>query len=149
MPEGKKRSGVKVCGWLSDEVFSRLNELGHKSPTSIVRRGAELITGQPIGEHGEFVEGTVEGTEENSREPGNIGELRAQVGEQREHLGTCRAQIEFLSQQLLAKDEQISQLNEATQKQAVHIQSLIQENSLLNNRLLPEPKPKKKWWKIW
>lgn len=145
MPEEKKRSGVKVCGWLSDEVFSRLNELGYKSPTSIVRRGAELIAGQTIGEHGEFLEGT----EENRGEQENMGELGAQVREQREHLGTCRTQINFLSQQLLAKDEQISQLNEATQKQAVHIQSLIQENSRLNSRLLPEVTAKKKWWKIW
>jgi hypothetical protein len=144
MPEEKKRSGIKVCGWLSDEVFSRLNELGYKSPTSIVRRGAELIAGQSIGEHGEFTEGT----EGNTEEHGDTREVRAQVREQREHLGTCRTQIELLTQQLLAKDEQISQLNEATQKQAVHIQSLIQENSRLNSRLLPEPGAKKKWWKI-
>jgi regulator of replication initiation timing len=43
-----------------------------------------------------------------------------------------------MSDQLGKKDEQISQLNEATQKQAVHIQSLIQENSKLNMELLPE-----------
>lgn len=36
------------------------------------------------------------------------------------------------------KDEQISQLNEFTQKQEVHIQSLIQENNKLNMKLLPE-----------
>ena len=57
MPEEKKRSGVKVCGWLSDEVFSKLTEKGYKSHTVIVRRGAELIIGQPIGEHGELEQG--------------------------------------------------------------------------------------------
>ncbi|MGB9939641.1 hypothetical protein [Methanosarcina sp.] len=33
---------------------------------------------------------------------------------------------------------QISQLREVTQKQAVHVQSLIKENSKLNMKLLPE-----------
>lgn len=41
------------------------------------------------------------------------------------------------------KHEQTSQLNEVTQKQAVHIQSLIQENSKLNTKLLPEVTEKK------
>jgi len=36
-----------------------------------------------------------------------------------------------------------------TKKQAVHIQSLIQENSKLNNKLLPEYTGRKPWWKIW
>jgi hypothetical protein len=34
-----------------------------------------------------------------------------------------------MSDQLGKKDDQLTQLNEVTQKQAVHIQSLIQENS--------------------
>lgn len=37
----------------------------------------------------------------------------------------------------------MSQLNEVTQKQAVHIQSLIQENSKLNTKLLPKVIEKK------
>ena len=43
-----------------------------------------------------------------------------------------------MSNQLNTKDDQISRLNEVTQKQAVHIQSLIQENSKLNMKLLLE-----------
>jgi hypothetical protein len=54
-----------------------------------------------------------------------------------------------MSDQLSRKDEQISQLNEVTQKQAVHIQSLIQENSKLNTKLLPEVSESKPWWKFW
>ncbi len=37
--------------------------------------------------------------------------------------------MDLMSDQLHTKEEQISQLNEVTQKQAVNIQSLIQENS--------------------
>jgi hypothetical protein len=68
MPEEKKRSGVKVCGWLSDEVFSKLIEKGYKSHTVIVRHGAELIIGQPIWEHGELEQGTIREAKENTRE---------------------------------------------------------------------------------
>jgi hypothetical protein len=52
-----------------------------------------------------------------------------------------------MSDQLGRKDEQITQLNEATQKQA---QTLIQENSKLNMKLLPESTENNKpWWKFW
>lgn len=60
-----------------------------------------------------------------------------------------RKQIDLISDQLGKKDDQISQLNEVTQKQAVHIQSLIQENSKLNTKLLPEVTEKKPWWRFW
>jgi len=53
-----------------------------------------------------------------------------------------------VSDQLGKKDGQISQLNEVTQKQAVHIQGLIQENSKLNTKLLPENTKSKLWWKF-
>lgn len=46
-----------------------------------------------------------------------------------------------MQQQISAKDSQL-------EKQAVHIQSLIQENSKLNMKLLPDPN-KKPWWKFW
>jgi hypothetical protein len=40
--------------------------------------------------------------------------------------------------------------NENMYKQAIHIQSLIQENSRLNIKLLPENTEKSKpWWKFW
>lgn len=68
----------------------------------------------------------------------------------RERIEDLRKQIDLMSDQLGKKDEQITQLNEATQKQAVHIQSLIQENSKLNMKLLPEiPEKDKPWWKFW
>jgi len=60
-----------------------------------------------------------------------------------------RGHINLMTEQLSRKDDQITQLNEVTQKQAVHIQSLIQENSKLNTKLLPEVTNKKPWWKIW
>lgn len=69
--------------------------------------------------------------------------------ELRERIEDLRKQIDLMSDQLSRKDDQITQLNEVTQKQAVHIQSLIQENSKLNTKLLPEVTEKKAWWKFW
>ena len=47
------------------------------------------------------------------------------------------------------KDNHIEKLNENMHKQAVHIQTLIQENSKLNTKLLPEnTENKKPWWKL-
>lgn len=67
----------------------------------------------------------------------------------RERIEDLRKQIDLMSDQLSRKDTQITQLNEATQKQAVHIQSLIQENSKLNMKLLPETTENKPWWMFW
>jgi hypothetical protein len=67
----------------------------------------------------------------------------------RERIDDLRKQIDLISDQLRRKDDQITQLNEVTQKQAVHIQSLIQENSKLNTKLLPENIENKPWWKFW
>jgi hypothetical protein len=48
------------------------------------------------------------------------------------------------SKQLHTKAEQIEKLNENMHKQVVHIQSWIQENSMLNVKLLPENTKKNK-----
>ena len=77
-------------------------------------------------------------TQENTKE-----EKKNQLG------GQIKTQIDLMSDQLGKKDDQITQLNEVTQKQAVHIQSLIQENSKLNMKLLPETTENKPWWKFW
>jgi hypothetical protein len=55
-----------------------------------------------------------------------------------------------MSEQLSRKNDQTTQLNEVTQKQAVHVQSLIPENSKLNTKLLPEnTKINNPCWKFW
>ena len=86
-------------------------------------------------EHGQFSE---------------IPKLKVTTEEQKTKIEDLRKQIDLMSDQLGRKDEPISQLNEVTQKQAVHIQNLIQENSKLNMKLLPEvTENKKSWWKFW
>jgi chromosome segregation ATPase len=59
--------------------------------------------------------------------------------------------IESLEEQLKVKDSQLENKDAQLEKQAVHIQSLIQENSKLNLKLLPESTEikKKPWWQFW
>jgi uncharacterized coiled-coil protein SlyX len=66
----------------------------------------------------------------------NDDDLRMRVSDMTE-------QIDFLKSQVTTKDSQL-------EKQAFHIQSLIQENSKLNIKLLPENAEKSKpWWRFW
>jgi predicted nuclease with TOPRIM domain len=154
MPEEKKRSGVKVCGWLSDKVFSKLIEKGYKSHTVIVRRGAELIIGQPIGEHGELEQGTTWGTEENANEYtehtrehieniGELRELRAQVREQREHIETLKIHNETLKAELEKSNHDKDDLKET------HKNYMIQMQTLINQKSIEAPGTKKSWWRFW
>ena len=153
MPEEKKRSGVKVCGWLSDEVFSKLLDKGYKSHTIIVRRGAELIIGQPIGEHGELEPGMMRGTEENTidyignirehlENTGKLRELRVQVREQREHIETLKVHNETLKAELEMANRDKDDLKET------HTNYMIQMQTLINQKSIEAPGVKK-WWKFW
>ena len=72
-----------------------------------------------------------------------IDDLKAQIQ-------TFNDQLQIKDKQLHTKDEQLKDQNENMHKQAVHIQSLIQENSRLNIKLLPEYIEKKNpWWRFW
>jgi chromosome segregation ATPase len=87
----------------------------------------------------------------------SYGELKARIEEKDSRIEDMKAQVKALYEQLNKKDEQLhvkdnqlEKLNENMHKQAVHIQTLIQENSRLNIKLLPETtESKKPWWKFW
>ena len=73
-----------------------------------------------------------------------IGDLERQLGDKVKIIGDKEKEIELLRGQISIKDQQID-------KQAFSLQSVIQENSRLNLKLLPEstePK-KKKWFEFW
>jgi hypothetical protein len=69
--------------------------------------------------------------------------MQNDAGSIQARLDDALQQIEFLKEQIGVKDSLI-------EKQAYHVQSLIQENSRLNVKLLPEnTEVKKAWWKFW
>ena len=77
-------------------------------------------------------------------------QIKVNDGFQKNIIEDLRNHIYLLDNQLRTKDDQIEKLNENMHKTAVHIQSLIQENSRLNTKLLSENTEKKKpFWKFW
>jgi hypothetical protein len=82
-------------------------------------------------------------TKENIQSPNGTKESQEDTGELRARIGDNEKQIEFLKGQIAIKDQQLD-------KQAFSLQSVIQENSRLNVKLLPETtETKTRWWKIW
>ena len=70
-------------------------------------------------------------------------ELKARLDLTKGQLDIMTAQVEYLKGQIVIKDQQLD-------KQAFSLQSVIQENSRLNIKLLPENKEaKKSWWQFW
>lgn len=76
--------------------------------------------------------------------PSEFAQLQARYEEIEKQINTKDKEIEFLKGQITIKDQQLD-------KQAFSLQSVIQENSRLNLKLLPEStEPKNKsWWKFW
>lgn len=72
--------------------------------------------------------------------------------ELKSRLTDALAQVEFLKGQIAIKDNQISIKDQQLDKQAFSLQSVIQENSRLNLKLLPESsetKKVKRWYEFW
>jgi Fe-S-cluster-containing dehydrogenase component len=77
-------------------------------------------------------------------------QIKVNDGHQNNRIEDLRNHIFLLDNQLRTKDDQLEKVNENQHKQAVHIQSLIQEISRLNTKLLPENIEKSKpWWRFW
>ena len=80
--------------------------------------------------------------EESLRKAPDLGEF-ARLQARSEELEKSERDKEYLKGQIAIKDQQLD-------KQAFSLQSVIQENSRLNVKLLPEnTEVKKAWWKFW
>lgn len=78
-------------------------------------------------------------------DPSEFAQLHARYEETEKEINTRDKEIEFLKSQITIKDQQLD-------KQAFSLQSVIQENSRLNVKLLPEAQEAKKdkpWWRFW
>lgn len=132
----------KIQCWIPLELWGGIETLNYQNQTSAVTEAFKALLDQ---------------SQNNPNSSHDIPDVTAQVSglqtlleDKDKRIEDLRKQIDLMSDQLGRKDEQITQLNEVTQKQAVHIQSLIQENSKLNTKLLPEvTENNKPWWKFW
>jgi chromosome segregation ATPase len=159
MPVEDRSDYKKIQVWVPLKIWDNLVSMGYSSPTETVLKGLQLLTTESqntpmsldIGE----LKARVEEKDTRIRElqeqmkltdihqQNRIDDLKAQIQ-------TFRDQLQVKDAQLHTKDEQIKDQNENMHKQAVHIQSLIQENSRLNIKLLPDNTEKSKpWWRFW
>jgi hypothetical protein len=128
MVDEKKRINI----WIPTILYTKLAHAGCPSITEAVVKALESFFDN---------QGIPKEKKEETVEPEGNSHFRIE---------DLKAQVDLLAQQLHIKDDQIEKLNEGMHKQAVHIQTLLQENSRLNIKLLPENTEKSKpWWQFW
>jgi DNA repair ATPase RecN len=132
--------------------MDKLASIGYSSPTETVLKGLHLLTTEFQNTPMSLDIGNLK--ERMEEKDARIRELQEQIKVNDIHhqnriddikaqIQTFHDQLQVKDEQLHTKDEQIKDQNENMHKQAVHIQSLIQENSRLNTMLLPEETGKK------
>jgi hypothetical protein len=145
MVEERKRTGIKVCGWISNDLYLALTAEGYKSPTEIVREGARVLLEATQKAQTEEHKGTYQGTEDNTKErsennvreqEGTIKELRAQTQEQREHIETLKIELNRAERD---KEDLKSTYNNY----------FLQVQTLINQKAIEAPGSKKPWYKFW
>jgi len=175
MPSENRSNYKKIQVWIPLPLWNELVSMGYSSPTNAVITALQLLTTKsqdtpedsqetPMStELGELkirleekdariedIKLQVELLTEQLRERNASDELK--ITELKENyqnrMEDFKTQMYSLDNQLRTKDDQIEKLNENMHKQAVHIQTLIQEISQLNVKLLPES-AKKPWYRFW
>jgi chromosome segregation ATPase len=121
-PEEEK---IRVSARITKDLDAKIRQYYPNMAPAIIE-GLELLI--KIEESKQVPSGTTDGTNELEIK---IGALEAQLGTMSKLIDGNEREIEFLKGQITIKDQQI-------EKQAFSLQSVIQENSRLNLKLLPE-----------
>ena len=131
MTADERKNQRKIQCWIHTSLWDRMIKAGYTSPTEAVNTAFEALLDNNKYDH-----------KCNNKESQEISVIKARLEEKEKQIEEFKLQINLLTDQMHTKDTQI-------EKQAFHIQSLIQENSRLNVKLLPENTDKKKWWHFW
>ena len=144
MPDDKIRVSARISRELYDVCLQRYDNI-----KNAINAGLELLRNKDEDKSEDIHQQSEDGNEQS-----DIPELEAWVDKkaarirelqeyQQNRIEDLKDHIYLLDNQLRTKDDQIEKLNENMNKQAFHIQSLIEENSRLNVKLLPENTEKK------
>jgi predicted RNase H-like nuclease (RuvC/YqgF family) len=177
MPAEDHKSQKKIQCWIPLETWDRIVSMGYTSPTIAVTKAFEKLLKDPqqippasqeipvesleipeLKIKNEELERQIKNLKENLRKAPDSVELaqlhtryeelekynQALKKELDKQLGEKEKEVDFLKGQITIKDQQLD-------KQAFSLQSIIQENSRLNLKLLPENTEvkKKPFWKFW
>lgn len=154
MPSENRSNYKKIQVWIPLPLWNELVSMGYSSPTNAVITALQLLTTKsqdtPIDSQEtpmstELGELKMRLEEKNASDEIRITELKENYQNRMEDF---KKQMYSLDNQLRTKDDQIEKLNENMHKQAVHIQTLIQEISQLNVKLLPKSTTQP-WYKFW
>jgi hypothetical protein len=172
MPTEEKK---KIQAWIPVSIWIQIESFGFKSQNEAVNKAFEKLIEIQDNNQVESKKNQIE-SKKNQIESNMINELRARLEEKDTQIEKAQRQIinmeeslrkapdlaefsrmqakseelekaerdkEYLKGQIAIKDQQLD-------KQAFSLQSVIQENSRLNVKLLPENKEaKKSWWQFW
>lgn len=148
---------VKINARIPKSLYDWIGSV-YDNVSQAVNDGLELLKESKAGDcdtmdHNGPQVGPQEPTSLNDELKATLDTLRAaekNYETQQARIEDMKTQVQALYDQLHTKDDQIEKLNENMHKQAVHIQTLIQETSQLNVKLLPETtESKRPWWKFW
>jgi uncharacterized protein (DUF3084 family) len=132
---------VRVNGRVPQELYAEICKY-YANITTAINDAFELLRQEKTGQLHKDCSNNMQ-NDANSIQA-QLDATRMQLEAFHMQLDAANTQIEFLKEQIGVKDSLI-------EKQAFHIQSLIQENSRLNIKLLPEVQEvkKKPFWKFW
>jgi uncharacterized protein (DUF3084 family) len=143
-----RKTQSENCDTVCDTICNTKND-------TVSQNVSQNVSQTNNGDIGSLEESESRGCDTNTK---TVSQNAVQLSmEQKARIEDLKTQIQALYEQLHTKDEQLStkdvqikDQNENMHKQAVHIQTLIQENSRLNVKLLPEnTENKKPWWRFW
>jgi hypothetical protein len=156
MPVEDRSNYKKIQVWLPLHLWDKLVSLGYSSPTNTVLTALELLCtkSQETPKDSQHTPKESQDTPIvdilNSRLEEKDSRIKELQDHQQNRIEDLKNHIFSLDNQMRTKDDQIEKLNENMHKQAVHIQTLIQEISQLNVKLIPEnTENKKPWYKFW
>jgi DNA repair ATPase RecN len=145
--------------WIPLRIWDKVVSMGYSSPTETVLKALQLLITDsqetPVSINIGELKARVEEKDawiRKLQEQMKVNDMHQQnrIDDLKAQIQTFNDQLQIKDKQLHTKDEQLKDQNENMHKQAVHIQSLIQENSRLNIKLLPEEIEKKNpWWRFW
>jgi hypothetical protein len=145
--EEKKRSGKKVNAWISDDLYSKVDDLKYKTWTEAIVNGLELLVQKSTEKstqddsivRGSTKESTVDDFEVQKVQlecEGKLRELKARADERNSHIETLQKELAKLHDD---KDN-IQNLYDNYMRQ---MQTLIQQKAI------EAPNEKKKWYEFW
>jgi TolA-binding protein len=125
---------VRVASRISKDLDVRVRQF-YVTSSSAIPEALELLASNKEG---------IDDNNDATKETYDATQTSQHVAAMQGRIDDLLTSVEFLRQESISKNTQIEQ-------QAYHIQSLIQENSRLNIKLLPENTGErvKPWWRFW